>query len=125
MWLFTQHGFFSVVCGRESGGSGSQIDPDVIMIRGRRRSEMQALRDRFDVLRDCDIAENGGTDYRYRMVVNKAAWQQVARALAEEIDYGNFKSRCAQTVGGAYEEALHRIWDIMWKHQQGEPNDAS
>lgn len=44
MWIFTRHGFFSVVCARkEQGGPGEAIDPDLLMVRARTRHHLKAL----------------------------------------------------------------------------------
>jgi hypothetical protein len=37
MWLFTKHGFYSVVCAKADGGRGPGLDESLHMIRGRRR----------------------------------------------------------------------------------------
>ena len=62
MWLFTKHGFYSVVCARQDDGShGQPVEPDRIMVRARVHSHVEALIDRFsDLLADalkpeCDV----------------------------------------------------------------------
>ena len=37
MWLFTQYGFFSVVCARDLTGKMKGIDPNTFMVRARSR----------------------------------------------------------------------------------------
>lgn len=123
MWLFTKHGFFSVVCARQGDGSyGQPVDPDRLMVRARVRSHLEKLKERFvDLLADCDIMEFAGTDYAFRIFVPKSAWQQVLVGLAEEMDYDNFKSEVARFQGenGAdYEHSLHDVWSVMNKLQK-------
>lgn len=118
MWLFTKYGFFSVVCARQGDGrNGRPVDRDRLMVRARLRSHLEALKERFGgLLGQCDIREFVGTDYAYRLFVDKANWAEVLVGLSDEIDYDNFKSKVARQQGRegeAYEEALHSIWSVM------------
>jgi len=122
MWVFTKHGFFSAVCAKQGSGKHSDpIDPDRIMIRARVRPHLEALKRRFpDLLGLCDIQEFAGTDYAFRIFVDKAAWSQVLSGLAEETDYDNFKSEVARHQGHAgatYERLLHKVWEVMYRLQ--------
>lgn len=122
MWLFTKHGFYSAVCARQGNGSYIQpVDPDRIMVRARIKTHLEALKIRFPaLLGDCDIKSDTGTDYAYRIFVAKPAWSQVMAALAEELDYDNFKSEVAKYQGSGgrdYEHALHGVWGVMHKLQ--------
>ncbi len=123
MWIFTKHGFFSAVCARQGNGKHDQpVDPERIMVRARLRGHLEALKKRFpDLLGDCEIQESAGTDYAYRLFVQKSAWMQVVAGLAEETDYDNFKSEVAQhqgRAGSAYEHSLHDVWSVMHKLQK-------
>jgi hypothetical protein len=93
MWIFTKHGFFSAVCARKgSGKHGQPVDLDRIMVRGRLRSHLEALEERFpELLGKSEIQESSGTDYAFRLFVPKSTWTQVLAGLAEETDYDNFK----------------------------------
>jgi len=118
MWIFTKHGFFSAVCARQGDGRhGQPVDPGRIMVRARLRTHLGALRDRFpDLLGGCEIKEFVGTDYAFRIFVDKPMWSQVLVGLAEEMDYDNFKSEVARVQGqdGAdYEHSLHKVWSVM------------
>jgi len=122
MWVFTKHGFFSAVCAKQGSGKHSDpIDPDRIMIRARVRPHLEALKRRFpDLLGLCDIQEFAGTDYAFRIFVDKAAWSQVLSGLAEETDYDNFKSEVARHqgyAGATYERLLHKVWEVMYRLQ--------
>ena len=123
MWIFTKHGFFSAVCARQGDGKhGQPVDPDRIMVRGRMRSHLEALKERFpDLLGQCEIREFAGTDYAYRLFVDKPVWSQVLAGLAEETDYDNFKSEVARhqgRAGAAYEHSLHEVWSVMNRLQK-------
>jgi hypothetical protein len=123
MWIFTKHGFFSAVCARQSDGRhGQPVDPHRIMVRARVRGHLEALKKRFpDLLGLCEIQESAGTDYAYRLFVQKSAWAQVLAGLAEETDYDNFKSEVARhqgRAGAAYEQSLHEVWSVMHQLQK-------
>ena len=123
MWLFTKHGFYSAVCARQGDGShGQPVDPDRIMVRARIRSHLEALKVRFsDVLADCEIKEFAGTDYAFRIFVDKLVWSQVLVGLNEEMNYDNFKSEVARhqgSEGAAYEHSLHEVWSVMNRLQK-------
>ena len=84
------------------GKHGQPVDPDRIMVRARVRGHLEALKKRFpDLLDECEIQESAGTDYAYRLFVQKSAWMQVLAGLAEETDYDNFKSEVARHQGRA------------------------
>ena len=122
MWIFTKHGFFSAVCARHGDGKHDQpVDPDRIMVRARVRDHLEALKKQFpNFLGECDIQEFAGTDYAYRLFVQKSAWTRVLAGLAEETDYDNFKSEVAHhqgRAGAAYEHSLHEVWSVMHRLQ--------
>ena len=123
MWIFTKHGFFSAVCARQADGKhGQPVDPSRIMVRARVRDHLEALRKHFpELLGKCEIQEFAGTDYAFRLFVQKSAWTQVVSALAEESDYDNFKSEVARhqgRAGAAYEHSLHEVWSVMNRLQK-------
>ena len=52
----------------------------------------------------------------YWLFMQKSAWMPVPAGLAEETDYGHFKSEIAQhqgRAGAAYEHSLHEVWSVM------------
>jgi hypothetical protein len=123
MWLFTKYGFYSAVCARQGDGSHSQpVDPNRIMVRCRLRTHLDSLKEHFsELLADCEIREFSGTDYAYRIFVEKATWSRVLVGLNEELDYDNFKSavgRYQGSQGQAYKNALHDVWDVMYQVQK-------
>lgn len=123
MWIFTRYGFFSAVCARSGdGGYGQPVDPDRIMVRARMREHLEALSRRFpELLGGREILGTGGTDYAFRLFVAKAVWAQVLAVLAEETDYDNFKSAVGRTQGpegAAYQNALHEVWEVMYRLQR-------
>jgi hypothetical protein len=118
MWISTKYGFFSAVCARQGDGEyGRPVDPDRIMVRARVRGHLEALKQRFpDLLGQCEVLESVGTDYAYRLFVQKSAWAQVLAGLSQDTDYDNFKSEVARhqgKAGAAYERSLHEVWSVM------------
>jgi hypothetical protein len=122
MWVFTKHGFFSAVCARQGNGKrGQPVDPDRIMVRARVRGHLEGLKKRFpDLLGQCAILEFAGTDYAYRIFIQKRLWSQVLSGLADETDYDNFKSEVARQGrdAEAYERSLHDVWSVMYRLQK-------
>jgi hypothetical protein len=115
MWIFTKHGFYSAVCARKGDGRhGQPIDHDRIMVRARMRGHLEALKEQFpDLLCSCEIREFVGTDYAYRLFVDKTVCCQLLAGLAAEINYDNFKFAVARHQGHAgavYEQSLHEVW---------------
>ena len=91
-----------------------------MMVRARVRKHLQSLKEEFNaLLGDCDIKESAGTDYAFRIFVDKPIWSQVLTSLNEEMDYDNFKSAVAREQGhNAYEHALHDVWSVMNRLQK-------
>ena len=123
MWLFTKYGFYSSVCARQGeGGHGQPVDPNRIMVRCRLKEHLDALKERFpELLGDCEIKEFSGTDYAFRIFVEKTVWSKVLVGLNEEMDYDNFKSKVARHQGGAgadYKHSLHEVWSVMNRLQK-------
>lgn len=124
MWIFTKYGFYSSVCARQGdGGHGQAVDPGRVMVRCRLKDHLEALQDRFgDLLGGCEIREFTGTDYAFRIFVDKDIWVRVLVELTEEMDYDNFKSAVARHQGPGgddYEFSLHDVWTVMNRLQTG------
>jgi hypothetical protein len=113
MWLFTRYGFFSVACARTQE---HVADPDLLMIRARRKEHLDNLKQRFPSLASAEIRESPNNDYRYRFIIAKSLWLQVVEALAAEQTWSNFKHEAASHLGRSeseYVNALHEVWSVM------------
>lgn len=122
MWIFTKYGFYSFVCARQGeGGYHEPVDPDRIMVRCRLKAHLVALKGRFpDLLGDCEIMEFSGTDYAFRIFLEKPLWSKVLACLNDELDYDNFKSSVGLHQGDAgsdYVHSLHKVWEVMHRLQ--------
>jgi hypothetical protein len=132
MWLFTRYGFFSAVCARHGDGRvGDPVDSDAIMVRARVRAHLKNLLNRFFRTLDmseCDIQQFAGSDYPFRLFLDKSTWAHVVEMLVAEMDYDNFKADVAENVhlvGHNYENSLHNVWSEMRKLQQAENTRSS
>jgi len=109
MWLFTRYGFFSATV--------SALDPGAMQVRARDRDHLERLIERFpDELGALKILETTDSDYRFRLIVKRSEWPTLAARLAEDVDYGNFKSDAAKRFGSKskYVRALHEVWGVMY-----------
>lgn len=92
------------------------------MVRARLRKHLENLKSRFpDLLENCQIQDSIGTDYKYRIFLNKDVWTEVLEKLGADIDYDNFKSAVFKSkvqVGKSYQHSLPNVWDIMYKIQK-------
>ncbi len=121
MWLMTKYGFFSVVCARRGKGKSVKVDEKLLMVRARDLDHIERLKRRFSTeLGSYKVKESPRNDYRFRIFVPRKVWLGVARALAADIDYGNFKGEAQRAQGkdgDAYVDMLHDIWSIAYRAQ--------
>lgn len=121
MWIFTSDGFFSVVCARKDNVPGT-VDPKNLMVRARKRKHLKRLKKRFKALRKCEIHQDAGTDYAFRIFVRKSVWVDIAAQLAADIDYGNFKN---SIKGMRYKQAASNVWGVMYDYQLAHDDESS
>jgi hypothetical protein len=104
MWLFTQHGFFSVVRDVEINTRYA--------IRARSRADLVALR--LAYLRDThSIVATPARDYPWRIYVSKKEWVDLATKAAKDVDYTNFKGQVYRTQGKERAHLYHDVWATM------------
>jgi hypothetical protein len=101
MWLFTQHGFYSVVADRQHPGR--------FLVRARVRGDLENL---LSVTKlTADIVETQNADYRHRLSVDAAGLDTVMAAVAHTVDYPNFKGRIGQLPDQrAKLKVYHDVW---------------
>jgi hypothetical protein len=78
MWLFTNHGFFSIVKILDSS-------PDAFFLRARRKEHIEAY------FNEKPIITTDNNDYRYRIILTRQELFNFYAALPIDIDYTNFK----------------------------------
>lgn len=113
MWIFTSTGFVSTVQHRD--------DPDRLVVRARDRISLEPLIARTGA----EVNPWQGSDYAFRIVVDRAAFEAWLAEQAQAIDYTNFKSSALRARGGRFERTLHRVWDVMMEFQIAEEQDAT
>jgi hypothetical protein len=107
MWLFTQHGFYSIVQATDKEGRAM---PEFVAIRGRVRSHLANLTTTFAM--NQKIIHTPDADYAYRLIAPRSQFEALCYVLAREVDYPNFKGRCHKKYGNnsKYTQLLSRIW---------------
>lgn len=105
MWLFTKHGFFSIV----------QKQKDEFHVRSRSVEDLHNLTQQLPNGECFEILDSyPGSDYPYRAIVNARAVALIMFALADTLDYSNFKGEVSRTKDQAYKlGAYHDIWQRM------------
>ena len=132
MWIFTLHGFFSVVNTTElqddfNGEKNVEAKDETIEIRSRYRQHLELLKERFpDQLKDHTIfgyddpnSEYARRDYEYRIIVTAEEWVFLGALLAADVDYPNFKDEVHQCSGDSkigetpYMSQLYKVYSAV------------
>ena len=112
MWLFTQHGFYSI--------TRSRTEPDKTQVRARTRRGLENLQTLTG--NPTPILKTLNADYRRRIIITPSESERIVTLLTRDIDYPNFKSRVTmrpdQTHRGHDD---HRIWEL---HHRWQSDDA-
>ena len=104
MWVFTTHGFLSVVEHRQQ--------PDTLIVRARVRSDLNAARERyFPSLTRTEFSDK--SDYPYRGQISRKAFAKGMRKVVADITYGNFKNAVEENQGNARSSIYMRIWSAL------------
>ena len=106
MWIASQFGFYSIVC----------KDEDQFHVRARLKGDLQNLLEATGL--EEEIHESDYSDYKYRLVVGHDAVRKITSALAETLDYPNFKNKIAETPSQEPKlDAYHQIWGVVYEEQ--------
>ena len=114
MWVFTTHGFYSIVC--------TSDDHSVVLVRARDSESLEKL---IDFLNEGDtggeytsenIIVTPYRDYPYRIVALREDWvRYLERYAYEKLTYPNFKSACGKAgMDVAQLRALGDVWQTMY-----------
>lgn len=113
MWLISKFGFVSVVEHRNESGS--------VIVRARARNDLEQLcelagQEGAPGFEQGQIEDSPNADYHYRLTAPVDSWKSVASAVAERIDYDNFKNEIAKhdpERAGIYSQ----VWADLMKIQ--------
>lgn len=107
MWLFTDTGFISAVTHRD--------DKNKMMVRARDKKSLESLAE----LAGTPIDKTPSADYPWRTTVTKKVLKQWMSKSIDDAEYDNFKSRVSKTRGYEFVDALHEVWSVMHRVEEG------
>ena len=116
MWLFTKHGFYSVIADAEV--------PENVIIRARDKGDLERLKALFrkfypgSTLATAPIYDSLYSDYRYRVFCPKGDFEAATALLARDVDYGNLKTEIGKAGDGGRDMAYMSVWSAMRHWQQ-------
>lgn len=122
MWLFTQHGFFSVVQHKNN--------PGLVIIRARASEDIEWVANFINEGRShipsrlhAGVQKTLDSDYRFRIVATREEYQDLLKHLGDELDYTNFKD----TVHGdpVRDRAYMDTWQTMQAFQSAKARPAT
>lgn len=126
MWIMTKYGFFSVVCAHKNPDTG-RIDgrphSNLVMVRARDINHLESLLQAAHL--SLDIKSTGGTDYPYRVVMDRETLGIIMRGLVGGIDYVNFKDAVHSTrpADTRFHKFLMDIWHLGLRLTTRDPAD--
>jgi hypothetical protein len=106
MWVFTPHGFISIV---EYQSPKAQPGEELLV----RSRDAETLPKLFGP--DLVVKLTPKADYRYRIIVSRQEAQRVLLGLLGDINYPNFKRSLPE--GSGYKEAAGKCWGVMYDYQ--------
>ena len=98
MWVFTTTGFVSAV-----------FKDNALQVRARDRRSLQPLAKQTGA----KIIATPLADYPYRIAITNEQFSQWVMNQAMSIDYKNFKSEVAGTLGYGFAKPLNQVWSAM------------
>jgi len=111
MWIFTKHGFYSVV---KKGCAD-----DELLVRSRQKADLINLGKKLGI--KIQIRDGAGSDYRYRSVLKKVDLAKYLAETVSELDYSNFKDTVPKR-DFLRQEAYLRCWEALLDWQQSSQN---
>jgi hypothetical protein len=101
MWVFTESGFVSAVCGQHGSGT--------VKVRARDLESLQPLVDQTG----SEVIKSPNADYPYRVIISKDEFGSFLAKSLELMEYTNFKSQVHATRGSDFAHALSSVWSTM------------
>lgn len=111
MWMFTKYGFFSIVLDSQN--------LSLAAIRGRAVKDLEALKKAFPaLLQDAEIKLTPERDYYCRLTIDRTQLPELYAAMAEAIDYPDFKTELKRTHAQDDKlPLLNNLWGTMNRYQ--------
>lgn len=102
MWLFTIHGFYSIV-----------RKPEGWHVRARVKQDLTNLRTAAGVKAEV-VESHSGDDYPWLMIVDEPEKDALFMELSKTVEYENFKGAIGRTPDQADKlHTYHRVWATM------------
>mgnify|MGYP000377048679 FL=1 len=98
MWIFTTTGFVSAV-----------YKDGALQVRSRDRRSLQPLAKQTGA----EIVTTPLADYPYRIAITNEQFSKWVSAQVMAVDYKNFKSEVADTLGYGFAKPLNQVWSAM------------
>ena len=110
MWIFTKHGFFSIV-------KKKYLDqPKPYQVRARSLNDLENLIKEAQLGED--IIETPYADYFFRIIADEADLDKIFKMLQAELNYENFKNMIGRQDNQQDKlDAYHKIWNVMYNYQ--------
>lgn len=105
MWIFTTTGFVSAV--HKDGA---------LQVRARDRKSLQPL----VKATTAKVVATPLADYPYRISITNEQFAGWVNQQALSIDYKNFKSEVADTLGYGFAKPLNQVWSAMHEVEDGQ-----
>jgi len=104
MWIFTKDGFFSAV-------HKSEQPNHMLTVRARSRVDLVKVNKKLGKKR-IKIISNKGTDYEFRIEIDRSTWANYLYDEAMGLDYGNFKDEI-HLIDERRANIYSRVWADM------------
>ncbi len=102
MWIFTKTGFISCVQHREK--------PDTMIVRARKLEHLAAFVGKQHA---AEIFTLDFSDYKYRIELSRAIFQELVANQVEQLDYPNFKNSISDSEHD-YRQACGATWEVCY-----------
>lgn len=98
MWVFTKHGFYSIVQDKDN--------EEYLIVRARVKGDIEYY------FPDDPVDEDAGSDYRYRTRRHRSTVSALMNDIVDDIDYTNYKA-AVNMVDPRRSEYYGMVWAIM------------
>lgn len=108
MWLFTNFGFFSIVC---------KGDDDELTVRSRTLGDLLRLQ-RHYLPQLTDPVSGAGSDYPWRARCTRDELSEAMPRIAQHINYADFEDEVAHSLGKDRAHRYSKVWSALYGGQE-------